>query len=320
MWGFSKNDNIEQRAEVQATRKMIGFTLGLVLFLLSALRFIPKDLFTTAAWLDRKGLGLLYSSEATAFAPGSFWEIRNITVPVSEEAFWFAVMITVLQLVFGYLIGTAGSYIKDSRDGDVESVVQYFAVLAKSKGKAKTNWKKMNYFFTFVALAMFDTYTDWQFSSRFGQTDILIISLLYSLLIYNIASEFGLMYGLQLAIGNAPDAIVGFFQTSLAIITAPFKANKARNKAPVGGGGHKPGGNPSGGGGGKPGGGNQQQQQQQQKQRHPGGGGGGNQQNHQQRHPNNGGGNNGGGHPAPSMRPVGRPEMPVMQMVEDDDE
>lgn len=224
MWGFSGKDNIDNRKEVQATRKMLGFIIGMSMFMLAIFRFIPKDLFTTASWLDRKGLGILYSTDAMAFSKGSFWDITNVTVPVSEEAFWFAVMITVLQFAFGYLIGTSGSYTTGS---NVENPLQFLFMFAKGQvTAANVNWKKLGYWMTFIALAAFDTYTDWQFSSKFGQRDILIVSLLYSLIVYNIASEFALMYGLQLAIGNAPDAVAAVITTVLGILSAPFGNNR----------------------------------------------------------------------------------------------
>jgi hypothetical protein len=226
MWGFSGKDNIDNRKEVQATRKMLGFIIGTSMFVLAIFRFIPKDLFTTASWLDRKGLGILYSTDATAFSKGSFWDITNVTVPVSEEAFWFAVMITVLQFAFGYLIGTSGSY---TTGANVENPLQFLFMFAKGQvTAANVNWKKLGYWMTFIALAAFDTYTDWQFSSKFGQRDILVISLLYSLIVYNIASEFALMYGLQLAIGNAPDAVAAVITTVLGIISAPFGGRKSQ--------------------------------------------------------------------------------------------
>jgi hypothetical protein len=229
MWGFSGKDNIDSRQEVQSTRKMIGFIIGVSLFMMALFRFVPKDLFTTASWLDNKGLGLLYSSEATAFSAGSFWDITNVTVPVSEEAFWFAVMITVLQFAFGYLIGVSGSYVSGR---EVENPLQFMFMFARGQITAtNVNWKKLGYWGTFISLAIFDTYTDWQFSSKFGQGDILFVSLVYSLVIYNVASEFALMYGLQLAIGNAPDAVSGAISTFMAIITAPFnKSSRSSGK------------------------------------------------------------------------------------------
>lgn len=245
MWGFSAKDNVENRAEVQATRKIIGFFLGLTLASLAAFRFIPKDLFTTAAWLDRRGLGLLYSDAAMAFAPGSFWEVKNVTVPVSEEAFLFALMITVLQLTLGYMVGVSGSYINGQ---NVEGMLQFFYLFAKGKVTANSvNWRKLGSLLIFVSLATFDTYTDWQFSSRFGQDGLLIVALVYSLLIYNIASEFALMYGLQLAIGNAPDAIAGFVGMAISVVTSAFsKPQSSGQQKPSNHGGHQPSAGKSG--------------------------------------------------------------------------
>lgn len=257
MWGFSEKDNIEGRPEVQATRKMIGFIIGLSLFMLAIFRFIPKDLFTTATWFDAQRVGMLYSGEASVFAEGSFWDITNVTVPVSEEAFWVAVMITLLQFTFGYLIGTSGSYINGGQN--VENPLQFLFIFSKGQVTAKNvNWKKIGYWITFLSIATFDTYTDWQFSSKFGQRDILIVSLAYSLLIYNIASEFALMYGLQLAIGNAPDAIAGAIKTFTTIITSPFDGKKKPNQQQQQ---RRP----------DDGGGKQQQQPQQQRQKQRGG-------------------------------------------------
>ena len=274
MWGFTGKDSIEQRQEVAATRKMIGFLLGIGMFAMAFLWFIPKDLFTTAAWLDGKGLGLLYSGGATAFQTGSFWDITDVTVPVSEEAFRFAAMITLLQLAFGYLIGVSGSYISGQ---DCENTLQFFYLATSGKVNARNvNWRKLGFWFTFIGIACFDTYTDWQFASRNGQPDLIIVSLLYSLLIYNIASEFALIMGLQLAIGNAPDAISGALTTMMGILTSPFKS---KVKPQHGGGQPKQGGSqqPQQPGGGKkqqPGGqpkqgGQQHNPQQPQRQHQP---------------------------------------------------
>jgi hypothetical protein len=173
-----------------------------------------------------------------AFATGSFWEVKNVTVPVSEEAFLFAVMITALQLVFGYMVGTAGSYINGK---SVEGLLQFLYLFGKGEVNANSvNWRKLGALLTFVFLAVFDTYTDWQFSSRFGQPEILLIALVYSLLIYNIASEFALMYGLQLAIGNAPEAIVGTIKMLWATVAGLFgkkSPGQSQSKAPQGGSG-----------------------------------------------------------------------------------
>jgi hypothetical protein len=311
MWGFSAKDNIENRAEVQATRKIIGFILGVTLASLAAFRFIPKDLFTTAAWLDRRGLGLLYSDAAMAFAPGSFWEVKNVTVPVSEEAFLFALMITVLQLTLGYMVGVSGSYVNGGQN--VEGLLQFLYLLGKGKVSANSvNWRKLGSLLIFISLAAFDTYTDWQFSSRFGQDGLLIVALVYSLLIYNIASEFALMYGLQLAIGNAPDAISGFVKMMISVVTSAFSKPQSGGSG-HGGGQQKPPQQHQGGG--KPGGGNSNQQQKQQ-----GGSRGGQQQNQPPKRVGQGGGMPSTHRPNEMNGRMPPIEMPAMMIAGDFDD
>lgn len=232
MFGLNETYGVDKKEEVSATIKMVGFFLGLGAFLSAVLWFIPKDLFTTATWLDSKQLGLLYSNGATAFAQGSFWDITDITVPVSEEAFRFSVLILLLQFIFMFLAGTAGSYVNGK---NVESPIHLAALLLTGNGVTASNfnWKKLWYVIVFVLVGVFDTFTDWQFSSKYGQAN-LWLSLVYSYIVYNLASEYAFMIGLQFAVGYAPDAIAGAIQTFMAIITAPFQSSGSRQKSSKG--------------------------------------------------------------------------------------
>lgn len=232
MMGLNERDSIENRAEVSAVKKMIGFSLGVVAFLTATFWYIPKDLFTTATWLDSKQLGLLYSNGATAFAAGSFWDITDITVPVSEEAFRFALLVMLLQFIFMFLAGTSGSFVLGKR---VDSPIQFLYLAATGEGVSAStvNWKKLGYIITFIAIGAFDTFTDWQFSSKYGQANAWL-ALVYSFGVYNLGSEYAFMIGLQFAVGYAPDAIAGALRTAIAIITSPFSGSGGKKSQPQG--------------------------------------------------------------------------------------
>jgi hypothetical protein len=299
-WGYDKSDDTSKREQTIAAKRATSFVAGFLAFFSAIFWYVPKDLFTTAAWLDSRGLGLLYADSAIAFRQGSVWDITGITVPVSEEAFRFGAGIMLASLMFGILFQIAGSYTKD---GQINNIFHFFVVLLTGKIRIKdVNWEKLSLLSMFILVIGFDSYTDFQFSSRFGEGPV-IDALFYSIIIYNVMSEFFLIRGLQMMIGNAPEAITGVFKLIWATITGLTGKNspgRPQAKPPQGNsGGSRP---------------DQQSKKPPQKQ-----GGGGS--NHLQRQggPSGGaqqhrGGSN--GHPGNSRRPI---EMPVMSIVMDEE-
>jgi hypothetical protein len=215
-WGYDKSDDTSKREQTIAAKRATSFVAGVLAFFSAIFWYVPKDLFTTAAWLDSRGLGLLYADSAVAFRQGSVWDITGITVPVSEEAFRFGAGIMLASLMFGILFQIAGSYTKD---GQINSIFHFTVMLLTGKIRIKdVNWEKLSLLSMFVLVIGFDSYTDFQFSSRFGEGPVLD-ALFYSIIIYNVMSEFFLIRGLQMMIGNAPEAIAGVFKMVWATIT-----------------------------------------------------------------------------------------------------
>lgn len=227
MWGYDSADDTSKKEQTIAAKRAFSFFAGLTAFVTAIMWYVPKDLFTTAAWLDQRELGMLYTHSAMAFAEGSMWDITNVTAPVTEEAFRFGVGVMLSSVLLGILFQTAGAYTKDRQ---CNSLFHFFVLLIGGKVSSRdVNWGKLSLFFFFLVVIMFDSYTDYQFSSKFGSAPKLD-ALFYSVIVYNIMSEFFLIRGLQLAIGNAPDALSGLVRAFIAIITSPFSGNKKKSQ------------------------------------------------------------------------------------------
>ena len=308
-WGYDKSDDTSKREQTIAAKRATSFVAGSLAFFSAIFWYVPKDLFTTAAWLDSRGLGLLYADSAIAFRQGSVWDITGITVPVSEEAFRFGAGIMLASLMFGILFQVAGSYTKD---GQINSIFHFLFMLMTGKIRIKdVNWEKLSLLSMFILVIGFDSYTDFQFSSRFGEGPV-IDALFYSIIIYNVMSEFFLLRGLQMMIGNAPEAITGVFKllwVTIIGLTGKSSPGRSQQKPPQSnnqsGRPNPPQGKKPQQHGGHPGGQNNQKR--------PTGAPSGKPDSRQQgRSPfNNGGGNN------PRRQPI---EMPVMVIADDEDE
>lgn len=153
--------------------------VGLGMFFLSLFSILPNDLFTTALYFD--GLGL-----QPVFGESAKWFESVASLPaVTKEAASFSLALLVLQLYAGYryaFAGSEGSIVDRIRRGDFSFMTSH----------------KIKWFLFYWMAALFDTMTDAQYRSYFGETGILTASVV-SFVFYNLGSEFFIVVGSRTA-------------------------------------------------------------------------------------------------------------------------
>lgn len=176
-------------------------SVGLGMFFLSLFSILPNDLFTTALYFD--GLGL-----QPVFGESAKWFESVASLPaVTKEAASFSLALLVLQLYAGYRYAFAQgsrSIIQSIRNGDYSFVTSH-----------KAKW-----FAFYWMAALFDTMTDAQYRSYFGETGILTASLV-SFVFYNLGSEFFIVVGSRTA-----------FIYIMELLTPGNGSNSKRGKLP----------------------------------------------------------------------------------------
>lgn len=160
------------------------FLIGCAMIFFSVRYVFPNDLFTSALFFDGLKLQQVFTSPAKAFAEGGIWEeLPDLTT----EAFAFAVSLSLSQVFFGYKYAAASG---DSL---------FTAVSGLYKGK-KVNFGKLSWFAMYMFVACFDTWTDTEYRSFYGQQGLYIRALLVSFIFYNLASEYFIVQGFHLII------------------------------------------------------------------------------------------------------------------------
>lgn len=158
------------------------FIVGAVMFFLSLIYIFPNDLFTSALFFDGLQLQQVFSSPAKMFTSGIWAGLPDL----STEAFAFAASLACLQVFLGYRSSTA--------DGTLVG-----GITGLLKGR-KTELSKLKWFLFYVAVATFDTWTDTEYRSFYGQQSLYLKALITSFFFYNLFSEWALVQGSKLMI------------------------------------------------------------------------------------------------------------------------
>lgn len=171
--------------EVVNNSNHIGmFFIGLAMVYLSVRYVFPNDLFTSALFFDGLNLQQVFTTPAKAFSVGGLWEgLPDLTT----EAFAFAASMALLQVFFGYKSAT-------SKGG----LLKPFVTLFQEKKLADTT--KLGWFLAYIFVACFDTWTDTEYRSFYGQNGLYLKALLVSFLFYNLFSEYAIVQGSKLVL------------------------------------------------------------------------------------------------------------------------
>lgn len=159
------------------------FGVGAIMFFLSLLYIFPNDLFTSALFFDGLQLQQVFSQPAKMFSSGIWAGLPDL----STEAFAFAASLACLQVFLGYRSSTA------SGPGLFSGVKQI------TQGK-RIDASKLKWFLAYVAVATFDTWTDTEYRSFYGQQSLYLKALITSFFFYNLFSEWALVQGSKLMI------------------------------------------------------------------------------------------------------------------------
>lgn len=159
------------------------FGVGAIMFFLSLFYIFPNDLFTSALFFDGLQLQQVFSQPAKMFSSGIWAGLPDL----STEAFAFAASLACLQVFLGYRSSTA------SGPGLFSGVKQI------TQGK-RIDANKLKWFLAYVAVATFDTWTDTEYRSFYGQQSLYLKALVTSFFFYNLFSEWALVQGSKLMI------------------------------------------------------------------------------------------------------------------------
>ncbi len=155
------------------------FFLGACFFCLSFFYIFPDDLFTSALFFDGLELQQTFTSSSSVFSEGGVWE----QLPdVTTGSFAFAASLALTQVFFGYKSAVSKGSL-------------YKPLVSLWNEKKFVNTTKLGWFLAYVFVAAFDTWTDVEYRSFFGQSGLYFKATLVSFFYYNLFSEYALVQG-----------------------------------------------------------------------------------------------------------------------------
>ena len=174
------------------------FFVGFFFIYISLRNLMPEDLFSTARFLDGMELAKVFETQASLTDdPVLGWVMRTAMgfdfPDVSMSAFGISFMIILVQIYAGYRTAAAGSYTAKSSNL-VMLLINH--VRGDSIDIDRLNWDKVGWLALWFIAAIFDTFTDIAFRSHGWQTGLILQSIVFSLIVYNILSECAFFTGI----------------------------------------------------------------------------------------------------------------------------
>ena len=192
----------------------IRFVIGFAMLFIGVMYF-RADVTTSAKFFDSIGMQPVMNYE-------TFYEFIQFFIghtTLSPESWAFGIGLSVLQLYFGYMI-----VVTVAGGNDIKSKLQAYLINP--------------YVWLRVFTAIVDTYTDIDFRSYgMSSTSLVFKTLLISLFVYNLGSEYALTAGFRETVSNLDDMIrtsaqfVASFINAIRNFVGDLRAGTVTNRA-----------------------------------------------------------------------------------------
>lgn len=171
---------------------LFAVALGVALTYIAAFIFIPSDTLSTAIWIDE--LGLRHAITGTT----SIFNAIN-PYPLSLEAFYFSVFVSVANIALAYLTVFGGGWIEGKDNSTFVDVLK----MIFHGNVSGINMTKMGYFTALVCITIFETLTGADFRGQDGTLWGWLKAVGFAFIVENAGSDFALTAGVGLFLGGA---------------------------------------------------------------------------------------------------------------------
>lgn len=198
MFSFGDHDPKEKKLKNRGAATKMNYVLVFIcaiIFAFVGLRFFTGDLFSSAKWWDSLNL----QTENAFLDQPIPWEGFD---GVTTTGVIFSLGLSVFQIIAGYQQLIAGGWTKKSEGLIVWSYNRYYG-----KDMSPINQEKLKWMLLWLAVVIVDTVVDISWRS-YGFQQSLAAAILTSIVVYNLGSEFAVVYGIKYVFVHFLDIIL----------------------------------------------------------------------------------------------------------------